>query len=146
MKLAVVVYVFIAFLVNTNAPATIPVTDVRSWIKVFNICSLEREFFVSSSIGYDDGTLYMSPILGTGENSYFPHANTTTGLNITIFKHINAEEFGTVIITKKVAGDENHCFSVSGEYWVPKLLNCLERISCVGDNNCKEDVQPFFHH
>ena len=40
------------------------------------------------------------------------------------FKHIDAKDAGTVIITKKLA-DGDHCFAVSGKYEAPRLSNCL---------------------
>ena len=121
------ILVVIAFLINTNViadPASVPTKNESSLIIVLNACSQDPPCLVSCIISFGDVKLYKSPILESAEKSYFPYANATNGLRVTIFKHINVQDPGTVIITKKL-GDGNHCVAVSGNYSTPKISNCL---------------------
>ena len=121
------IYVIIAFSVDTNViagPASVPTKIGRSLLIVLsNTCSQDPPCFISCIISFRDVKLYRSPILNLGENDYFLYANTTNGLHVTIFKHINVQDPGTVIITKKL-GDGNHGFAVRGKYWTPKISDC----------------------
>ena len=129
MLILVVYYVIIAFLINMNViadPASVPTKNGLSSIIVLNACSRDPPYFVSCIIGFGDVKLYRSAILDYADKSYFPYANTTNGLHVTIFKHINVQDPGTVIITKKLIKDGNHCFAVSGKYSTPEISNCLK--------------------
>jgi hypothetical protein len=128
MLILVVYYVIIAFLINMNViadHASVPTKNGSLSIIVRNVCSQNPPCFVSCIISSGDVKLYRSAILDYAENSYFPYANTTNGLRVTIFKHNNnVQDPGTIIITKKLE-DGNHCFAVSGKYSTPKISNCL---------------------
>jgi hypothetical protein len=104
--------------------ASVPTKNGSSSIIVLNACSQDPPWFVSCIIGFGDVKLYRSAILNYAEKSYFLHAKTVNGLHVTIFKHINVQDPGTVIITKKL-GDGNHCFAVSRKYLNPEISNCL---------------------
>jgi len=134
MKLAFVVLVILAFSVDTYVSSC-----TTSTIRVINSCSAEFQLFVSYAIGYENVKPHRSPILGYLEQIHFPYTNTTNGPYVMIYKHMNvSDKEGTVITTEKL-GDGNHCFLVNGKYGTPKLLNCLKRISCTGDNDCIEN-------
>ena len=126
--LILVVCVIIAFLVDTNViadgSASVLTKNRPSSIIVLNGCRQDPPCFISCIIDFGDSKLHRSPILNFAEKSHFPYANTINGLNVTIFKHINVQDPGTVIITEKL-GHGNHCLVVNGTYWTPKILDCL---------------------
>ena len=127
--LILVVYVIIAFLIETNViagPASdVPTKNESPSIIVINACTQDPPCFVSCIINFENVKLHGSPILDYAEKTYFPHANTTNGLHVTIFKHINVQDPGTVIITKKLGDAGDHCFAVSGDYSTPTISKCF---------------------
>jgi len=129
MLILVVYYVIIAFLIDTNViadPTSVPMENgSSSTIVVLNACSQDPPCFVSCTIGFDNIELYRSSILGSTEESYFHYANTTIGLQVTIFKHIDVRDPGTVIFMKKLGDDEDPRFAVRGNYSTPEISECL---------------------
>ena len=134
MKLILVV---IAFLIVTNViagPTSVSTKNESSLIIVLNECSQDPPCLVSCIIGFEDVKLYRSPIFASAEKSYFPYPNTT-GLWVTIYKHIDVQDPGTIIITKKLVDDGDTCFVVRGDYSTPIISKCLN-----GEYLCKNSL------
>ncbi|XP_065216845.1 uncharacterized protein LOC135843040 [Planococcus citri] len=139
MMLIPVVYVIIAFSQSVNtkviagpATASVPINPfikyLSSLITFFNACGQDPQCFISYIISSGDVKLYRSPIVYAGESSFFRYPNTSDVLHVTIFKHIDAQDPGTVIFRKKIE-HKNQCFGfdVIGKYSSPKVVisNCF---------------------